>query len=230
MSDAKRFRDPTLSVAGLTALEAAIAAALKLDPGTQQKLSQLDGLVFSIECTEPALHIYVAINKNALELRHQWEGRPTTTISGPATEFAKVIAAKDKGAALVNSGLSLIGDSQALLQLQEILADVDLDWENALSEVIGDVPAHLIGKTARHVSAWSKQARETFLRHLEEFIHEEARLSPSKLEMDDFINDVQKLAQDSDRFAARLEKLATKIAKQDASQSISKQPQDSGNN
>lgn len=229
MSDAKSYRDPTLSVAGLSALEAAIGAALKLDPGTQQKLLQLDGRVFSIECTEPALHIYIAINKNSLELRHQWEGRPTTTISGPATEFAKVVAADDKGAALVNSGLSLIGDSQALLELQEILADIDLDWESALSEVIGDVPAHLIGKTARHVSAWGKQARETFLRHLEEFIHEEARLSPSKLEMDDFISDVQKLALDSERFTARLQKLTAKIAKQSAAQAARKQPQDSGN-
>jgi ubiquinone biosynthesis protein UbiJ len=48
------------------------------------------------------------------------------------------------------------------------------------------------------------------LRQLEEFIHEEARLAPSRLEVEDFYQDVQQLNQRVDRLQARIRQLAAK--------------------
>jgi ubiquinone biosynthesis protein UbiJ len=199
--------DPTLQMAAFSALESAINAALSLDPGTAKRLQSLDKQAFHLRCTVPAHEVYLVIRNQKIELHAIWEQEITSSLSGPATEFARLLSSKDKGAALINSALSLRGDSAALIKLQEILADIDLDWEGELARVLGDVPAHLLGQTARHLSAWSKQTSALFMRHLEEFLHEEARLSPSRLEIECFIKDIQQLTMDTERLEARINRL-----------------------
>ena len=46
-----------------------------------------------------------------------------------------------------------------------------------------------------------------------EFIHEEARLSPPKLELEDFYADVRELEQDVERLESRAEKLRRRLQK-----------------
>lgn len=199
--------DPTLQVAALAALENAINAALTLDPATAQRLQSLPEQAFKICCTEPELEIYILIRDTKIELHAHCEYDITTTISGPASEYAQLLSATDRGSALINSDLSLRGDSAALIKLQEILSEIELDWEGELAKLFGDVPAHLLGQTARHVSHWRKQTQTIFLRHLEEFIHEESKLVPAKEEVEHFIYQVQQLSSDTERLEKRINKL-----------------------
>jgi len=210
----KSMGDPTLNIAAFAAFERAINAALAMDVATAKNLRALDQLCFLIECTEPKLKLYVLIDDNRVRLPVIYDKKPATHLIGPLSEFISLATARDKPSALVNSGVRLLGDSAPLIQLAEILEDIELDWEGELAKMVGDVPAHIAGEGARQLFRFGKRARETFLRHLEEYLHEEARLLPTKLEVEDFIHDVQKLAQDVERIEARIKRVQQQLKQQ----------------
>lgn len=207
-------RDPTLNIAAFAALERAINAALALDSATRKRLQTLDGNCFLLECTEPAIKVHVLVAGDGIRLPVVHEAKPNTHLIGPLSEFIMLATAKDKPSALVNSGVRLQGDSAPLIRLAEMLADIELDWEGELARLVGDVPAHMFGEASRQLLRFGKRTHNTFLRHLEEYLHEEARLLPTRLEVEDFIGDVQKLAQDVERIDARIKRLQQRLQEQ----------------
>lgn len=209
--------DPTLSVAAFAALERAINAALAMDAATTARLQTLDGSCFLLECTEPKLRLHVLVAHDRIRLPVVYDAKPDTHLTGPLSEFITLATAKDKPSALVNSGVRLLGDSAPLIRLADILADIELDWEGEVAKLVGDVPAHMLGEASRQLLRFGKRTHATFLRHLEEYLHEEARLLPTRLEVEDFIHDVQKLAQDVERVDARIKRLQQHIRQQQTS-------------
>ena len=68
-----------------------------------------------------------------------------------------------------------------------------MDWEAPLVDTLGDVAGHQLAQMLRDAFSWGRQASAGLSRQLEEFIHEEARLTPPRLELEDFYRDVQEL-------------------------------------
>jgi ubiquinone biosynthesis protein UbiJ len=93
------------------------------------------------------------------------------------------------------------------------LADLDIDWEAPLVNSLGDVAGHQLAEALRSTFAWGKQASASLTRQLQEFIQEEARLSPPRLELEDFYRDVQDLGLRVDRLQSRTERLRQRLQK-----------------
>ncbi len=202
---------PTVHTAGIAALERAANQALSLDPTCQRRLAELQGKVFRFDCLTPPLDLYLLPESDSLKLMGFWDGEVTTSIRGEASDFADLATATDPAAALINGRLELQGDSAPLIELQKILSDLDLDWEAPLVTAFGDVAGHQLAQGLRGFFGWGKQASASFTRQLEEFIHEEARLAPSRLEVEDFYQDVEQLQQRVERLQARIRKLAASV-------------------
>ncbi len=205
--------DPALHTAGVGALEAAINRALTLDKLTAQQLGELEGKVFRLQCTQPTADFYLLPLAGQVQLKGFHDGEVTTAIRGTAGDFADLATAGDPAAALINGNIELDGDSAPLMELQRILARLDLDWEAPLVKALGDVAGHQLAEGLRGLFSWGRQAGDSVLRQLEEFIHEEARLAPPRAEVEDFYDDVDKLGQRVDRLAARIARLSSKLAK-----------------
>lgn len=204
--------DPALHTAGLSGLEFLINRALALDPATQARLAEMQGLVLAIHCQNPKLSAYCLPGTQGLELRGVVaDDQVSASVSGKLSDFVKLMQADDKAAALVNGRLAVAGDSGHFLKLQAVLADLDLDWEQALSRVFGDVASHQIGRLLRGAMSFGQDTRSTLERHVEEFIHEEARLLPPKLELENFYADVRALNSRSERLQARIQRLQQRI-------------------
>ena len=204
--------NPVLHTAGIAALEKVINQALKLDVGSSKKLGLLDGKVFRIDLDGPNLQFFILPSENTLMLMGHYEGIATTQVRGYPSDFVELLTADDAGSALINGNITLQGDSASLLELQAILYNLDLDWEAELAKVVGDIPAHQIGKAVRSGLQWGKQTRNSLMRQTEEYIHEEGRLLPTRAEIEDFFTDVSKLKDDTDRLAAKITKLGNKLA------------------
>ena len=204
--------DPALHTAGLAALEGALNRALALAPAGRAKLAGLDGEVFALECTAPAFIVYLApLENGSVRLMGVYDGPVTTRVRGGASDFAALATAGDPAATLINSPLELSGDSGPLIQLQQILGQLDLDWEAPLVEALGDVPGHQFAEVLRAGFSWGRATGASLARQLEEFIHEEARLSPPRLELEDFYRDVQDLGLQVDRLASRIARLRRRL-------------------
>ncbi len=200
----------TLQTAALAMLERSMHQAIELDRSKCSGLRALSGCAFLINITEPSLTVYLVIDSTGQpRLQSIYEGEITTSVSGTASDFFVLILSEDPGTELINSPLEISGESNRLLEISQILKNLDLDWEAFLTEYLGDILSHRIGSSVRRVHQWNKLIKDSLLRQIREYIHEEARLSPSKLELEDFYTDTQKL-----RLAAdRLDSLTKKIRK-----------------
>ncbi|MFU8763381.1 MAG: SCP2 domain-containing protein [Haliea sp.] len=204
--------DPTLSTAALAALEAAVNRALTLDPAAQRSLGRLEGRSFAIECSAPAFAVYLQPGAERVRLLGFHDGPVTTRVTGTAADFAELASSSDPAATLINGNLALQGDSAPLIELQQILGKLDLDWEAPLVNTLGDVAGHQLAQLLRAAFGNGRVISRSLLRQLEEFIHEEARLSPPRLEVEDFYADVRALEQRVERLQSRLARLRKRMA------------------
>ncbi|MBK6583268.1 MAG: SCP2 sterol-binding domain-containing protein [Gammaproteobacteria bacterium] len=202
----------TLNAAALAALERAINGALTLDRPGAARITALQGQVFAIHCSVPAFDVFVIPADTGVRLLGYYEDKPSCSVSGPASDFVALLGAIDKASTLVNGALRIAGDSAPLLELQKALTGLDLDWEQRLGVLLGDIPAHQIGRAVRGSVRWGRGTHDSLLRHVEEFIHEEARLAPPRLEVENFFGDLRTLAQGSDRLQASTRRLARRIS------------------
>ncbi len=203
--------DPALHTAGLAAAEAAINRALDLAPASATALASLQDKVFALHCTAPEVDVYLQPTDGHIRLMGRYDGPVTTSIRGQASDFAQLATTNDPAAALINGELALHGDSAPLIELQGILAHLDVDWEAPLVDALGDVAGHQLAQVLRGVFNWGRQASTGLARQVEEFIHEEARLCPPKLELEDFYRDVQELQMQVDRLASRTQRLRKRL-------------------
>lgn len=200
--------DPTLQTAALGTLEFLINKALELDPVTRQKLNNMNGKVLKIHCQSPELSVYCLLTEEGLKLQSWYEeDQVHSTISGRFSDYIQLLQAEDKAAALINGALNVYGDSGDFIALQSALADLDVDWEKPLADLLGDVGGHQLGRLLRGAFAWGKQLNTELQTQIEEFVHNEARILPPREELEDFYSDVSSLSLRVDRLQARIERL-----------------------
>lgn len=196
-----------ISSALLSALERTLNATLQLDPAIGQRLARLHGKVICLEITGFDLRIYFIPTPEGLQLYGQIEGEPDCTLSGSLLALASLGLSDDKGAELFAGGVQVHGDAALAHRFGKILADLDIDWEEHLSRLIGDIPAHQAGKLYRHARQWAGKSRQTLELDLGEYLQEELRWLPLPEELDAFNAEVDELRDDAERLQARLERL-----------------------
>jgi ubiquinone biosynthesis protein UbiJ len=204
---------PALVTAITAAFEAALNRALEHAPATQRELAGLEDSVFALHCSSPELEVFLQPTAGGLRLMGVYEGDITTRVSGQASDFADLVASTDPAATLINGGLELQGDSAPLLELQRILGSLDMDWEAPLVDTLGDVAGHQLAQMVRGLAGWGSQTSQSLIRQLDEYIHEEARLTPPRLELEDFYRDVQELGMRVDRLQSLTERFRRRLQK-----------------
>lgn len=99
------------------------------------------------------------------------------------------------------------GDPGVAQDFQRLLDLAKPDWEEELSRIVGDIAAHQLGNLARGLVQWGRKAADTLAQDSGEFLTEESRNIPTRFEIEEFLDEVDRLRDDVDRFAARLERV-----------------------
>ena len=207
-----------LSLFKRTALEGAetlINAALTKDPASKQALTKLEGQVLLVESTLPPLTIAIEPTATGIQLHDNWDGNVAVTINGTLIAMAAIAVNAKESISFSGTGVNVSGNLDTLHQLNKIMGDVDIDWEGALAEIIGDIPAHLISKGIRNSAVIRKDIVTRASSGLVEVAQEEFNLTPSKNEFEAMIPDIRQLSADADRLAARVRRLYQKITPSD---------------
>ena len=116
----------------------------------------------------------------------------------------------DAQQALQRGEATIAGDTHIAGKFRELAWLLRPDPEEELSLVLGDVPAHQLGRFARAALEWSRGAARSAWRNGADYLaHERADLVPRR-EGEQFLRGVDALREDVDRTAARLEQLAAR--------------------
>lgn len=196
--------DPTLKTALAVAIENIVNTALRYDPGTRFALAELSGVI-AIECTKPEMTLYWQIHSEGIKVLGHYELSPTVRIKGSLPALMQLMMQQQSN--LANSGVEVYGNTALLAQLQNILKQLDIDWEMALNKVFGDVIGHPIAELIRKKAAWTEYQAQQIPPSLGEYLSEELRSTPSQPELEKFYKDVDSLRMNTDRLSARIQQL-----------------------
>ena len=177
---------------------------IKRDPMTLHNLSLLSAKVIVVECSAPALTLYLIPNADGIQIQSVYNDSPDTTLKGSLADFIQLLTAKDKTTAMFGKTIQVTGDSTLATRFQEILADARIDWEAMLGDIIGDLPAHQVALFTAWKNQWYKNTGASLLANLDEYLKEEARLIPTRPETETFYKEVEALHERVERLAARI--------------------------
>ena len=105
------------------------------------------------------------------------------------------------------SGAELDGDTETVEAFAELLRLARPELEEELSHLVGDVVAHEISQSARRLAGWGARAVDALTMNTSEFLQEEIRQLPPRLEVERFNREVERLREDADRAAQRVDRL-----------------------
>ena len=202
-----------LSTTIAAVLEKAINQVLRLDPDTVEQLQQLQGKVIAIELQGLNVTLYLMPQQEGLNVFCHFEEEPDTVLRGTPIAMAKMGLAKNAGDVLFEGDVEISGDVELGQQFREILGGLDIDWEEHLSHLTGDIVAHKAGNIARGIFSWGKQTAEILSQDVAEYLQEESFDLPSRREVDGFLKNVDALRSDVDRLEVRIYRIGKRIGK-----------------
>jgi ubiquinone biosynthesis protein UbiJ len=194
--------DPMLSTAALASAEKIINAALAYDPASRIAFAQLAPQVLAIQITSPEIKIFVLPTAVGINVRGNYEGEITTQLQGTLPALISLI--KSDRLNLKDSGVQLFGSTSFLVELQKILKSLDIDWEEILSQIFGDIIGHQGAELIRSKMSWTKDRATNIQRLTSEFLTEELRVLPSKPELAFFNAQVDDIKLGADRVEAKI--------------------------
>lgn len=195
----------------LNVLEQAINQCLQLDPEMAQRLQSIDGRTIAIEITGLASPFFLIINHGEILVQGHLQGQPDTTISGGPASLLRMGVSKDQRDALFEGDVTIRGDVALGQQFKKIFDQLDIDWEEHLSRLVGDVIAHQLCRGGRNIKQWLEQTLSTLGRDVTEYLQEESRLLAVAEQVEAFVSEVDGLRDDVSRLQQRLQRLQRQI-------------------
>jgi len=205
-----------LAVMQKTALEGVehlINRALEYDPVSAKALTHLDGQIIRIDSTMPPISISISIETvgQGVKLHSERQEDSDVTIEGTLVSMVSVALSSKESMSFSGTGVKVSGNLDTLNQLNKIIGNLDIDWEGALAQIIGDLPAHLFAKTVRNSAAFKTQTTARATSAIVEVAQEEFQLTPSKNEFETIGPQIRRLSSDVDRLTAKVKKFQVKV-------------------
>jgi ubiquinone biosynthesis accessory factor UbiJ len=165
------------------------------------------GLSLVFEGTPLTFCFHVADGRIALDTRDA--GEVDATLSGSPISLLSLVgpAAEDR---LRGSSIRIAGDAEVAQRFRELLQQAQPDFEEELSRVVGDVAAHQVANIARNFFDWGRKAADSFSTNVAEYLQEEGRDVPARVEVEEFLEAVDQLREATDRFDARLSRVESR--------------------
>ena len=201
---------PSVAVAGLQTI---VNRVLELDPELAQGLAELEGAVFEAHVlgVDTRFQLHPSATGVGVVLVGSDGQRPAAvadvTISGPPFTLLRLLGSMDSVDGVLPPDVSISGELQLVQKLTSLAKRANIDWEEPLSKLFGDSVAHEVGRGVRGLVSWARAASETFSSDVGEYLREERRLTPTRLEVDDFATRVDRVRDDVERLELRVARL-----------------------
>ena len=189
-------------------IENVLNRGLPRSPRARQLCRELQGHRVGIDVSG-FTRLVVESTGETLQLARDASAVAEAEISGgPLSLLA--LAGESPEAVLQRGDVQIRGDVELAQKFRELALLLRPDIEEEVSKVLGDVPAHHLGRVARAAFGWTRNAASTSVQNVAEyFAHERQHLVP-RAEADQLLKGVDTLRENVDRLQARIELLTPK--------------------
>lgn len=168
-------------------------------------LAALDGSSVALTLRGVDLELFVTVTGPRLALHRELDREPHVRISGTPAAFVRLVRGGDTTApAAARDAVDIQGNLAIATAWQNWLRQLDLDWEEWLATLLGDVPARQISRAARGLAAWAEAAADTLRTDAAEYLSEETSLVPAAAQVAASGRAIDELAREVDAVAARV--------------------------
>jgi ubiquinone biosynthesis protein UbiJ len=188
----------------LASIEKILNRSLPRSPRAQALAATLAGRSMAVAITGAGP---VVISSTGERLRLQSGAGQPADASISAGPFSLLALAGGSPQALSRTGATISGDSDVAQQFSELLGLLRPEPEEELAQLIGDAPAHHLGRLARLALGFGDRALRTTANNVAEYLAHERRDLVPKAEGRQLLDGIDALRDDVDRFEARLRHL-----------------------
>ncbi len=188
--------------------EAALNRYLAMDADSQRQLAALSGKAVAVELTDFDWEWVLLVQNDGLRVFSSYDGPVTARLRGSSSALLRMGAGDTSRAAFSAGTVEFNGDVELGQRIKALFDNIDIDWEEQLSRVVGDVAAHSIGHAVRSTHNWGKQTLATLMQDFAEYQQEEARNLPTQEEAEAFNAAVDTLRDDVARLEQRIQRLS----------------------
>jgi ubiquinone biosynthesis protein UbiJ len=192
----------------LAGIEKLLNRSLPRSPRAQALAVALAGRSLAVEMTGAGALVVSSTGERIRLERGTGTAADASVTAGP---FSLLALAAGQSQGLPQTGATISGDSDVAQKFSELLGLLRPDPEEELALLVGDAPAHHLGRLARAAAGFAQQAARTTVTNVAEYLAHERRDLVPKAEGRQLLDGVDALRDDVDRFEARLEHLAQRL-------------------
>ena len=195
---------PKTIIMNFEPIELLINQWLALDPDSTKKLESMNGMVVRLIVLGTGIQCCVLIEQARFALRSECETLPDVTIRGAPLALLRMLRTDDPVDAIHSGDIEISGNIQLAGKLKSVFKEMDIDWEELFAKCAGDIPAHYIGSFVRRMVDWRGRVHESFAASTGEYLKEEVRYLPTRIEVNNFLDDIDEARENLDRLEARV--------------------------
>jgi len=169
----------------------------------RELVARLEGRSLEVRARPTQLAIRFCVEGGQVAVTGGGEGEPGAVIEGTPLSLV-ALAGPEPEDRLRRGEVRISGDAETAQLFQKLFKAARPDLEEELSRLVGDPVAHHVASTVRSVLEFGRRAAGTFARNLGEYLTEESRDLPARPEVEDWVEQVDRLREDADRLEARL--------------------------
>ncbi len=196
-----------VSMKPLSPLEKAINYVLLLDEETRIALVKYAGSLIAIELNNTRKTIYINITNSGIELGEPASAVPDVTIRGTPSQLFAYLMALQRGEPGKFGTIEIVGNIALAQKILGIAKDIDPDWEEKLSECVGDSIAHSTGNVLSKTLQLFSHAGDTLRANISEYLRYESDFIPDHTEINEFNSAVDVLRNDVERLKQRINRV-----------------------
>ena len=189
----------------------ALNRVLAMDPEAAAMMEPLDGKLLGVSLGGINTSFYARVSGARLEIVEQPGIAPDLVIEGDVFDLAMLGVAASPESVMRDRRITMSGDVELAHAMKTLLQAFDPDWEEALSQIVGDFLARKTGVGVRSLRDWLATARTSVTDTVGEILTEEKRLLPTRLRYQQHQVEVEHLRDDVERLSVRIDRLLPRI-------------------
>jgi ubiquinone biosynthesis accessory factor UbiJ len=185
-------------------LEKRMNRVLLQHPEALKQLQELHERIAVIVIQPFNIRLICLFRTQGIEFLEKMYIEPQVCIEGSLLAFLAMNFSENQLADIFAGKIKITGDIDTAQKVQSFFNALHIDWEEILATYTNDHFAYYIGQSVKKTFSFAQRFKQTLENNTREYLQEELKLLPTRIELDSFLNQVDKLRHDVDRLDAKI--------------------------
>ena len=180
---------------------------ISLDPEAEKKLRDFADKTIHVHISDLDLNYYFLFPGGSLVVQPDSNRQPSASIQGKLSAFIASANSENAGDSIFKGELHFSGEINVARKFQSFAQSLNIDWQEPISKVFGDVAGETISKGIKQFGDMFGNLVANVKQDIPEYLQEEIRVTPTQFELDLFYDSIDLVRSQTDRLAARVQRL-----------------------